>query len=180
MYEADRREAGGMGWWTDYPDADINFSIRLSELTKTRVSKQSDGEPNYLVVRLTDEALFNCPWIEMEDVGVMRLSDAEVKRLREYLLKGGFLYVDDFWGEQAWEQWAEEIAASSIRKNTRSWTCRRHIRCSVRCSRSPSCRKSRRSITGCGAAAERRNAVRTARSLTSAVFPTSMAASWFS
>ncbi len=41
MYDSDRREAGGMGWWTDYPDADINFSIRLSELTKTRVSKQS-------------------------------------------------------------------------------------------------------------------------------------------
>src|SRR4026209_1864783 len=110
MYGSYRREPGGMGWWHDYPDADINFSIRLSELTKTRVSKQSDGEPNYLVVRLTDEALFNCPWIEMEDVGVMRLSDAEVKRLREYLLKGGFLYVDDFWGEQAWEQWAEEIS----------------------------------------------------------------------
>jgi hypothetical protein len=109
-YDNDRREAGGMGWWTDYPDADINFSIRLSELTKTRVSKQSDGEPNHLVVRLTDDALFNCPWIEMEDVGVMRLSDAEVKRLREYLLKGGFLYVDDFWGEWAWEQWVEEIS----------------------------------------------------------------------
>ncbi len=109
MYEADRREAGGMGWWTDYPDADINFSIRLSELTKTHVSKQSDGEPNYLVVRLTDDALFSCPWLEMEDVGVMRLSDSEVKRLRDYLLKGGFLYVDDFWGDVAWDQWVEEI-----------------------------------------------------------------------
>jgi hypothetical protein len=109
MYDADRPEAGGMGWWTDYPDADINFSIRLSELTKTHVSKQSNGEPNHLVVRLTDDALFNCPWIEMEDVGVMRLSDAEVKRLREYLIKGGFLYVDDFWGERAWDQWVEEI-----------------------------------------------------------------------
>ena len=109
MYEQDRREAGGMGWWTDYPDADINFSIRLSELTKTRVSRQANGEPNHLVVRLTDDALFNCPWIEMEDVGVMRLSEAEVVRLREYLLKGGFLYVDDFWGEAAWQQWADEI-----------------------------------------------------------------------
>jgi hypothetical protein len=109
-YDNDRREPGGMGWWTDYPDADINFSIRLSELTKTHISKQSDGEPNHLVVRLTDDALFSCPWIEMEDVGVMRLSDDEVKRLREYLLKGGFLYVDDFWGEWAWEQWVEEIS----------------------------------------------------------------------
>jgi Domain of unknown function (DUF4159) len=109
MYTSDRREAGGMGWWTDYPDADINFSIRLSELTKVHVSKQPDGEPNHLVVHLTDDALFNCPMIQMEDVGTMRLSDMEVERLREYLMKGGFLYVDDFWGEWAWDQWAEEI-----------------------------------------------------------------------
>ncbi len=112
MYESDpsHREAGGMGWWTDYPDADINFSIRLSELTKTRVSKQANGDPNHLVVRLTDDALFSCPWLEMEDVGTMALSEAEVVRLREYLLKGGFLYVDDFWGEWAWDQWVSEIS----------------------------------------------------------------------
>lgn len=109
MYDSDRREDGGMGWWTDYPDADTNFSIRLSELTKTRISKQPDGEPNHFVVRLTDDLLFQCPMIEMEDVGTMRLSEEEVTRLREYLLKGGFLYVDDFWGEWAWAQWAEEI-----------------------------------------------------------------------
>jgi hypothetical protein len=46
----------------------------------------------------------------MEDVGTMRLSDDEIKGLRNYLLKGGFLYVDDFWGSEAWDQWAEEIA----------------------------------------------------------------------
>lgn len=109
MYTSDRREPGGMGWWTDYPDADINFSIRLSELTKIHISKQSGGDPNHLVVRLTDDAMFNCPILHMEDVGTMRLSDAEVVRLREYLLKGGFLYVDDFWGDWAWDQWAEEI-----------------------------------------------------------------------
>jgi hypothetical protein len=109
MYDSSRREPGGMGWWTDYPDADINFSIRLSELTKTRISKQSNGDPNHLVVRLTDDELFKCPIVEMEDVGTMHLSEAEVLRLREYLLKGGFLYVDDFWGEWAWEQWVHEI-----------------------------------------------------------------------
>jgi hypothetical protein len=112
MYDSDpgHREAGGMGWWTDYPDADINFSIRLSELTKIRVSKQANGDPNHLVVRLTDDALFSCPWLEMEDVGTMVLSEAEVVRLREYLLKGGFLYVDDFWGDPAWDQWVSEIS----------------------------------------------------------------------
>ncbi len=109
MYESNHREPGGMGWWTDYPDADVNFSIRLSELTKTRVSKQANGDPNHLVVRLTDDALFKCPWLEMEDVGTISLSEAEVVRLREYLLKGGFLYVDDFWGRLAWDRWVSEI-----------------------------------------------------------------------
>jgi Domain of unknown function (DUF4159) len=109
MYYSDRREPGGQGWWTDYSAADINFSIRLSELTKTRVSRTSEGQPNHLVVRLTDDELFRCPFIEMEDVGTARFSDEEVKRLRQYLLKGGFIWVDDFWGEEAWWQWVEEI-----------------------------------------------------------------------
>lgn len=109
MFQGDRIEPGGQGWWTDYPAADINFSIRLSELTKTRVSRTPTDEPNHLVVRLTDPALFQCPFIEMEDVGTARFSDDEVRGLRDYLLKGGFLWVDDFWGEWAWQQWVEEI-----------------------------------------------------------------------
>jgi hypothetical protein len=102
-------EYGGQGWSTDYPDADINFSIRLSELTKTRVSQRPDGAPNHLTVRLTDPALFNCPYLHMEDVGTAQFTDDEVLRLREYLMKGGFLWVDDFWGTLAWDNWAAEI-----------------------------------------------------------------------
>jgi uncharacterized protein DUF4159 len=109
MFYSDRGEPGGQGWWTDYPAADVNFSIRLSELTKTRVSRTPSDEPNHLVVRLTDPELFQCPFIEMEDVGTARFSDEEAMRLREYLLKGGFLWVDDFWGEAAWRQWVDEI-----------------------------------------------------------------------
>jgi hypothetical protein len=109
MFFSDRGEPGGQGWWTDYPGADQNFPVRLSELTKTRVSRTADDQPNHLVVRLTDDALFRCPFVEMEDVGTARFSDQEVARLREYLLKGGFLWVDDFWGERAWAQWVEEI-----------------------------------------------------------------------
>ena len=110
MYTSGWREPGGQGWRTDYPDADINFSIRLSELTKTRVSRVPSGEPNHLVVRLTDEALFQCPFVLMSDVGTAALSDPEVVGLRAYLLKGGFLWVDDFWGDHAWEVWRSEIA----------------------------------------------------------------------
>jgi hypothetical protein len=43
------------------------------------------------------------------DVGTAGLSNVEVQRLREYLLKGGFLWVDDFWGSRAWEQWRSQI-----------------------------------------------------------------------
>ena len=49
-------------------------------------------------MRLTDDALFQCPYLHMEDVGTVAFSDAEVEALREYLLKGGFLWVDDYWG----------------------------------------------------------------------------------
>src|SRR6267378_8039790 len=65
MFTSNRREK--RGWDTDYPGADINFSIRLSELTKTRVTKESEGgDPDHVVVRLTDEALFQCPFVLME------------------------------------------------------------------------------------------------------------------
>jgi uncharacterized protein DUF4159 len=110
MYTSARREAGGQGWSTDYPDADVNFSIRFSELTKTRVGRQSTGDPNHIVVRLTDEYLFDCPFLLMSDVGTMELSPEEVQSLRNYLLKGGFLWVDDFWGPWAWSEWEENIA----------------------------------------------------------------------
>jgi len=110
MFTSARRTAGGQGWWTDYPDADINFSIRLGELTKTRVSRQPTGEPNHLVVRLTEEALFQCPFISIEDGGSASFSDEEVEALAAYLMKGGFIWVDDFWGTMAWEYWVQEIS----------------------------------------------------------------------
>jgi hypothetical protein len=109
MYSVVRREPGGQGWSTDYPDADVNFSIRFAELTKARVSKQPTGDPNHLVLMLTDEFLFKCPFLLMSDVGTMELDEPEVQALRAYLLKGGFLWVDDFWGPWAWAAWEEEI-----------------------------------------------------------------------
>ena len=105
-----RRYPSGQGWWTDYPDADLNFSIRLSELTKTHVGRRVDGAPNHLVVRATDEALFQCPFVIIEDAGAASFSDEEVEGLRRYLLKGGFLWADDFWGEEPWYNWVAELA----------------------------------------------------------------------
>src|SRR5215510_6829508 len=110
MFTSDRREK--QGWSTDYPGADINLSVRLSELTKVRVAMTRDGDevvPDAVVVRLTDDALFQCPFTLMEDAGTARFTDAEVQRLREYLLKGGFLFVSDYHGIPAQEQFDEEI-----------------------------------------------------------------------
>jgi hypothetical protein len=110
MYTSVRREPAGGGWRTDYPYGEINLSIRFSELTRTRVSWSGVRQPNHYVVRLTDDALFQCPFTIASDVGTIGLGSEEASRLRTYLLKGGFLWVDDFWGTLAWEQWSHEIA----------------------------------------------------------------------
>jgi hypothetical protein len=104
-----RSEPSGIGWSTDYPYAEVNLQTRLSELTKTSVSRDEYDAPNYYVVRLTDEALFNCPFLIASDIGTVGFEGEEIPRLREYLLKGGFLWVDDFWGTDAWNQWAAQI-----------------------------------------------------------------------
>ncbi len=109
FYTSNRREAGGMGWWTDYPAADNNFSVRLMELTMAHVKLDVEHQPNTVVVRLTDPLLYRCPILFMEDTGTMRLTNREAQNLHDYFIKGGFLWVDDFWGSAAWAQWENEI-----------------------------------------------------------------------
>ena len=114
VYTSGRREPGGQGWSTDYPDAERNFSVRLGELTRTRISRvagmgEDYGEPDYVTVRLQDPALLQCPYLHMEDVGTAAFTEPEVEGLRAFLLKGGFLWVDDFWGSFAWENWERQI-----------------------------------------------------------------------
>ncbi len=111
MFQSDHREK--QGWGTDYPGADINFSIRLGELTKTQIKMTNNGEgdePDTVVVRASDDALFQCPFILMEDAGTAKFSAIEIERLREYLLKGGFLLASDYHGTYAKEHFDEEIA----------------------------------------------------------------------
>jgi hypothetical protein len=109
MYTSTRSELWGAGWRTDYPLGEHNLMIRFSELTRTRISRDELQQPNQWVVRLTDPQLFNCLYTVASDVGTMGLSELEIKNFREYLLKGGFLWVDDFWGEAAWDQWRQVI-----------------------------------------------------------------------
>ena len=99
----------GDGWYVDYPRADENLSIRLMELTMAPVTKDVGGNPLPVVVRLTDPALFRCPFVMMSEPGGSHFSNEEAASLRAYLLKGGFLWVDDFWGSRAWLNWESQI-----------------------------------------------------------------------
>jgi hypothetical protein len=97
------RNATGSGWWmVDWPDADDHFSAGVQRLTRI-----DTGDPRHL--RLTDDHLFEYPWIYATQTGWWGLTDAETARLREYLMRGGFLVVDDFWGEEQWENFRETM-----------------------------------------------------------------------
>ncbi|MGI6456662.1 MAG: DUF4159 domain-containing protein [bacterium] len=108
---------GGYGWgrrgggcWTDYPDSDLNFPQRLSELTTIKVNRTEDGQVKHVALDLLDDDLFKYPFAYMLEVGNMYLSQKEAERLRDYLLRGGFLLVDDFWGEYAWRNFEHEFS----------------------------------------------------------------------
>jgi uncharacterized protein DUF4159 len=109
QYSSMLRFPSGYGWSTDYPRSDRNFMTRLPQLTAAHVSSWNDGEIGHAVVRPSDPNLFQCPFVFASDPGTAGFDDEEVKQLRAYLLKGGFLWVDDFWGDEAWEHWAEQI-----------------------------------------------------------------------
>ena len=114
------------GWRTDYPGADINFSIRFAELTKTAVSIDGEGDPEYFVVRSSgDDNLFHCPFVHIEDAGTAQFTDEDVASSGTYLLKGGFMWSDDFWGSRAWTVWEHEIGAGAA---ARTLSDRRHPR----------------------------------------------------
>jgi hypothetical protein len=99
----------GGGWGVDYPRAEENLSIRLAELTRTQISVDAAGIPNYALVRFTDPALFSCPFVMMTEPGGAFLDQSEAEALRTYVLKGGFIWADDFWGEYAWQHWENQL-----------------------------------------------------------------------
>ena len=90
-------------WWTDYPDADLNLSWRLHQLTSMNV------DPDGKVLELTDPELLNYPFAFMSGVPAIVLGEAEIVALRRYLLNGGFVMVDDFWGEENWDHFNREV-----------------------------------------------------------------------
>jgi len=101
--EYDSYGGRGGGCWTDYPDSDLNFSLRLQQLTSLKVN------PDPVVLRLTDEELFDYPFIYIIEPGSLVFQEAEVEALRKYCLNGGFLMVDDFWGDSEYKNLAGEL-----------------------------------------------------------------------
>lgn len=100
-----RRRWRGRGgkWRTDWPDCELNFSYRLQQLTSMKVN------PDPIVLRLTDPTLKDYPFIYIIEPGNLLFSEAEVTALRSYLSSGGFLMVDDFWGDFEYDNFYQQI-----------------------------------------------------------------------
>jgi hypothetical protein len=91
------------GWVNDYPDSDLNLSYRLQQLTSLKV------DPDGRVLKLTDPALFDYPMIHLAKPGRMQLRDEEAHALHQYLLAGGTLMADDFWGTAEWDNFEAQM-----------------------------------------------------------------------
>jgi hypothetical protein len=94
---------GGGSWATDYPDAELNLAFRLQQMTSMKVS------PEPVVITLDREDLQEFPFLYIVEPGNLSFQDTEVTALREYLLNGGFVMFDDFWGENEWQNVYYEI-----------------------------------------------------------------------
>jgi hypothetical protein len=93
---------GGGAWRTDYADAEFHVMQGIGRFTGIDVAEVDiDGNGGRLI-QLVDERVFDYPWLYAVEVGQWLLDEGEAKILREYLDRGGFLMVDDFWGEREW------------------------------------------------------------------------------
>ncbi len=95
---------GGTSWTQDYPRADRHFAQALRRLSRIHV--RSVEQP----VSLDDgDDAFNYPWMNAGEMGDWKLTEAQAASLREYLLRGGFIMLDDFWGTEEWNRFAESM-----------------------------------------------------------------------
>src|SRR6185503_279790 len=94
---------GGHHWSIDRPDAEWNLVFRLQQVTSMKVHPR--GQDLDLMTR----ELFQQPFIYIVEPGALKFREEEVTALRKYLLNGGFLMIDDFWGEREWENLYEQI-----------------------------------------------------------------------
>lgn len=86
-------------WMTDYPDSDLNFAFRLQQLTSLQVN------PRGAMVDINAEQLRHYPFVYMLEIGDIDITDDQARILREYMMNGGFIMVDDNWGSREWGNW---------------------------------------------------------------------------
>jgi hypothetical protein len=99
---------GRSGWRTDWPEADKHFIIAIDRMSNIRVVMDKD-----IAIDIMDPALFSYPFLYALEVGRgggMNLTMEEAERLREYMDRGGFIMIDDFWGGQEWSTFAYDLA----------------------------------------------------------------------
>ena len=87
-------------WWAiDYPFAEEHFLPALRRLTNAEVANDSRH------LDLSDDKIYDYPFLFLQQPGNgnWRPSEEDAKRLREHLLRGGFLLVDDFHGDYEWQ-----------------------------------------------------------------------------
>jgi len=93
---------GGGAWSTDYADAEHHLMQGINRLTRVNGEPVDYNGEGGRLISLRDDRVFDYPWLYAVEVGQWYLNDQETARLREYLDRGGFLLVDDFWGENEW------------------------------------------------------------------------------
>jgi len=101
---------GGPSWMTDAPDAEHFFMqgiARLSRVNGEPVNR--DDGTGRRTINLHDDTIFDYPWLYAVEVGSWTLDDVEAAKLREYLLRGGFLMVDDFHGTAEWARFSTTL-----------------------------------------------------------------------
>jgi hypothetical protein len=89
---------GRTNWSIDYPRSDRHISAAVQRLT--RVHARSVEQ---LINLDTDDDVYNYPWLYAVEVGHWELTDSQIAKFREFLLRGGFFMCDDFHGSQEWE-----------------------------------------------------------------------------
>ena len=93
----------GSSFRTDYPEAEQHFTLGVGRLTRVEIGERSR------ILEVTDDSIFDYPWLYAVEVGRWYLDEVEAARLREYLLRGGFLMTDDFHGSRQWANFVESM-----------------------------------------------------------------------
>jgi hypothetical protein len=100
QFDAIEKGWGNVGWAHDYPAAELNFLRGVTRLSHIHFNPEPE------VLRLDDDRIFEFPFLYLVEIGMdggPGFREKEVANLREYLLRGGFLLIDDFKGKAGWK-----------------------------------------------------------------------------